>query len=93
MNPRAKAEALAREYATRVRYPFRCDGQEVRTEHFNEERFESFIAGYLAHAKECEKLIAIAKDCMAQIKDQKTLWPGEVDTLDDALAAYEKGMG
>lgn len=43
-----------------------------------------------------EKLLAIvssADDAIAQIKTQRGLWPAEVDTLEDALAAIQKEVG
>jgi chromosome segregation ATPase len=43
-----------------------------------------------------ERLAAVAEaaqDAIAQIKDQRGLWPAEVDTLEDKLAELEKELG
>ena len=47
-----------------------------------------------AYKHECrmaalEEIARIAKDAMEQVRDQKTCWPAEVDTLMDALEALD----
>lgn len=43
---------------------------------------------------EAYRAVAVAaEDANAQIKDQRGLWPAEVDTLDEALAALRKVCG
>lgn len=61
-------------------------------------RLESVLSQPLtAQLSETERLrdavIFRARDAMTQIKDQRTMWPGEVDDMDDALKALDAHLG
>lgn len=45
----------------------------------------------LSRLEAAEQIMAIANDTVAQIMDQKMIWPAEVDTLAEALSSYSGG--
>lgn len=86
MNPRAKAEKLADQFVTESP---KYSGYPAH--------METFIAGYLAHAKECEEMVRYVSqqlcNCQTTRIDIADAHPQLMCKRCKVIAAHEKGMG
>lgn len=91
---RAKAETLALNHSKRTRS--NMDG----SPYADQIAMDDFIAGYLAHAKECEQAfkelkVVSNREISKHVAHPQAVWFSEwvMEPLRDIIAAYEKGMG
>lgn len=98
MNPRAKAEALAREHCVTIKSDFFLS---TPTSSINLYSFDdimiAFGRGYLAHAKECEEMVRYVSqqlcNCQTTRIDIADAHPQLMCKRCKVIAAHEKGMG